>query len=171
MKFTKTKINNAGMSLLELIIAVSIFAIAAVIFLQAFVTSGRVNKKSGLYLDASTAAQNLMEEIKAKSFEDVSMAFNYPIDPVTKTIRLGFLSDQASHLENGSLVLKETLKDGSSYKDVRLYRASDKDTSAVTASVISTDNGKTGTFNPRTKGKNQSKYYFQISGLASGDHI
>ena len=30
MKFTKTKINNAGMSLLELIIAVSIFAIAAV---------------------------------------------------------------------------------------------------------------------------------------------
>ena len=108
MKFTKTKINNAGMSLLELIIAVSIFAIAAVIFLQAFVTSGRVNKKSGLYLDASTAAQNLMEEIKAKSFEDVSMAFNYPIDPVTKTIRLGFLSDQASHLENGSLVLKET---------------------------------------------------------------
>ena len=48
MKFTKTKINNAGMSLLELIIAVSIFAIAAVIFLQAFVTSGRVNKKSGL---------------------------------------------------------------------------------------------------------------------------
>lgn len=170
MKFTKTKINNAGMSLLELIIAVSIFAIAAVIFLQAFVTSGRVNKKSGLYLDASTAAQNLMEEIKAKSFEDVSMAFNYPIDPVTKTIRLGFLSDQASHLENGSLVLKETLKDGSSYKDVRLYRASDKDTSAVTASVISTDNGKTGTFNPRTKGKNQSKYYFQISGLASGDH-
>ena len=70
------------------------------------------------------------------------MAFNYPIDPVTKTIRLGFLSDQASHLENGSLVLKETLKDGLSYKDVRLYRASDKDTSAVTASVISTDNGK-----------------------------
>ena len=163
MKFTKTKINNAGMSLLELIIAV-------IIFLQAFVTSGRVNKKSGLYLDASSAAQNLMEEIKSKSFEDISMAFNYPIDPVTKTIRLGFLSDQAAQLENGSLVLKESLKEGSSYKDVRLYRALDKDTSAVTASVISTDNGKTGTFNPRTKGKNQSKYYFQISGLVSGDH-
>lgn len=50
-----------------------------------------------------------------------------------------------------------------------LYRASDKDTSSVTASVISTDNGRTGTFNPRTKGKNQSKYYFQIDGLKNGD--
>ena len=169
MKGRKLKMDNVGMSLLELIIAVSIFAIAAVIFLQAFVTSGRVNKKSALYLDASTAAQNLMEEIKSKRFEEVSLAFNYPIDTVKKEVRFGFLSDQLSRLEDGSMVLKESLKDGDTYQDVRLYRATDKDTSSVTASVISTDNGKTYTFNPRTKGKNQSKYYYQIDGLVSGD--
>ena len=44
MKGRKSNINDAGISLLELIIAVSIFAIAAVVFLQAFVTSGHVNK-------------------------------------------------------------------------------------------------------------------------------
>ena len=37
MKGRKSNINDAGISLLELIIAVSIFAIAAVVFLQAFV--------------------------------------------------------------------------------------------------------------------------------------
>ena len=169
MKGRKSNINDAGISLLELIIAVSIFAIAAVVFLQAFVTSGHVNKKSALYLNASTAAQNLMEEIKSKGFEDVSMAFNYPIDPMTKQVRLGFLSDQTADIENGSMVIKESLNNGGTYQSVRLYRASDKDTSSVTASVISTDNGRTGTFNPRTKGKNQSKYYFQIDGLKNGD--
>ena len=66
MKGRKSNINDAGISLLELIIAVSIFAIAAVIFLQAFVTTGRVNKKSAIYLNATTTAQNLMEELKAK---------------------------------------------------------------------------------------------------------
>ena len=56
--------DNTGMTLLELIIAVSIFAIAAAVLLQSFVTSSRVNKKSSLYLNASTAAQNVMEAVK-----------------------------------------------------------------------------------------------------------
>ena len=150
--------DNTGMTLLELIIAVSIFAIAAVVLLQSFVTSGRVNNKSSLYLNASTAAQNVMEEIKGKEFEEVSLAFNYPMDIINNTLRLGFLEDQKERYNNGTLTIKEVLKDGSTYKDVRMYRSSDKDTSQVTASVISTDNGKTYTFNPRTKGKNQSLY-------------
>lgn len=169
MKGRKSNINDAGISLLELIIAVSIFAIAAVVFLQAFVTTGRVNKKSAIYLNATTTAQNLMEELKAKSFEEVSLAFNYPIDSLTKQMRLGMLSEQKDQLENGELILKESLKEGDAYKDVRLYRDTDPDTSAVTASVISTDHGKTYTFQPRTKGKNQSKYYFQADGIVSGE--
>ena len=161
--------DNTGMTLLELIIAVSIFAIAAAVLLQSFVTSSRVNKKSSLYLNASTAAQNVMEAVKGKDFGDLSMAFNYPINPMTDTLRLDFLNDQLGGYRSGSLTMKEVLKDGSTYKAVRLYRSSDSDTSQVTASVISTDNGKTYTFNPRTKGANQSKYYFQIAGMEVGD--
>lgn len=64
------------------------------------------------------------------------MAFNYPIDPMTKQVRLGFLSDQTADIENGSMVIKESLNNGGTYQNVRLYRASDKDTSSVTASVF-----------------------------------
>ena len=49
MKGRKSNINDAGISLLELIIAVSIFAIAAVVFLQAFVTSGHGIKVGTLF--------------------------------------------------------------------------------------------------------------------------
>ena len=68
----KRKKSNAGMSLLEVIVAVSIFSITAAVLLQSFVTSQRINKKSNLYLEATTVAQNIMEEIKSKDFEDVS---------------------------------------------------------------------------------------------------
>ena len=60
------------MTLLEVIIAVSIFSITAIVLLQSFVTSSRINKKSNLYLEATTVAQNIMEEIKAKKFEEVN---------------------------------------------------------------------------------------------------
>ena len=66
----KRKKSNAGMSLLEVIVAVSIFSITAAVLLQSFVTSQRINKKSNLYLEATTVAQNIMEEIKSKDFED-----------------------------------------------------------------------------------------------------
>ena len=66
----KRKKSNAGMSLLEVIVAVSIFSITATVLLQSFVTSQRINKKSNLYLEATTVAQNIMEEIKSKDFED-----------------------------------------------------------------------------------------------------
>ena len=159
------KSNNHGFSLLELIIAVSIFAIAAAILLQAFVTSGRITRKSGVYLDASTAAQNVMEEIKSKPFEEVALAFDYPVDAVNGGLRLGFLADQQNRYTNGDLTIREALKDGDTYRDVRLYHPADQDTSLVTASIISEDNGKTWTFNPRTAGKNKSRYYFEIAGL------
>ena len=70
------KRKNAGMSLIEVIVAVAIFAITAAVLLQSFVTSGRINRKSTIYLEATTVAQNIMEEIKAKTFEEVSLAFN-----------------------------------------------------------------------------------------------
>ena len=54
------------------------------------------------------------------------------------------------------------MKDGDEYKDVRLYNSLDGDnTSRVTASVISKDNGVTYEFNPKKTGDNAGKYYFE----------
>ena len=105
----KRKKSNAGMSLLEVIVAVSIFSITAAVLLQSFVTSQRINKKSNLYLEATTVAQNIMEEIKSKDFEDVSLAFNYPIDVLTGQSRLSFLNSDNKEIES---ILKQRILSG-----------------------------------------------------------
>ena len=169
----KRKKSNAGMSLLEVIVAVSIFSITATVLLQSFVTSQRINKKSNLYLEATTVAQNIMEEIKSKDFEDVSLAFNYPINFLNGQARLSFLDSERDRIntETGnSIGVKEVIKDGSNYNDVRLYNTLDgEDTSKVTASVISKDEGKSYEFNPRKTGNNVSKYYFELTNVP-GNH-
>ncbi|MDC7290830.1 prepilin-type N-terminal cleavage/methylation domain-containing protein [Blautia schinkii] len=174
MKRNSPTKKNSGMSLLEVIIAVSIFAIAATILLQGFVTSGRINKKSNLYLEATSTAQNIMEEIKAKDFEEVALAFNYPIDDTKPTgrVRLSFLDSQEGNIgpEEGQLGIKEVIKNGDKYDEVSLYKESyGEDESKVTASVISKDNGRTYKFNPRKTGDNQSKYYFELINVP-GNH-
>lgn len=165
----KNKDPNAGMTLLEVIIAVSIFAIAALVLLQGFVTSGRINRKSNLYLEATTVAQNIMEEVKAKTFEEVSLAFNYPLD-LNGDTRITFLNPQKDRLKSGELGLREVIKnstgDSASYSSVSQYRDG-VDESKVTASVISTDGGKTYKFNPRKKGANASKYYFEMTNVTA----
>ena len=173
MKDRKRKNTNAGMTLIELIVAVSIFSIAAVVLLQSFVTSGRINSKSRLYLEATTMAQNLMEEIKSRKFEEVSLAFNYPIDSTTGDTRINFLNTQKNRIENGTLGIREVMrntndKGDTTYSDVSQYKDG-VDESKVTASVISTDNGKTYKFNARKKGANASKYYFELTNVKA-DH-
>lgn len=171
MNRKRGKRSDVGMSLLEVIVAVSIFSIAAMVLLQSFVTSQRINKKSNLYLEATTVAQNIMEEIKSKDFEDVSLAFNYPVDILTGQTRLAFLNSDVGKINKGTadaIGVKEILKDGNDYKDVHLYNPLDgDDTSRVTASVISKDEGVTYDFNPRKTGSNASKYYFQLTNVTN----
>lgn len=169
----KNKNSNAGMTLLEVIVAVSIFSITAIVLLQSFVTSSRINRKSNTYLEATTVAQNIMEEIKAKKFEDVSLAFNYPLDS-NGTARLTFLDTQKVRINSGGdneLGVREVLgsKDNSNqmtYTPVKKY-TDGMDEANVTASVISTDKGKTYKFNPRKTGDNASKYYFELTNVTN----
>ena len=160
---------NSGMTLIEVIVAVSIFSIAAVVLFRGFVTSGLINRKSALYMEATAMAENIMEEVRAKDFGDLSLAFNYPIDKSSsgkEKTRLSFLDSQIDQVRDGSLGVREVLKDQEGYSGVRLYQAADgEDTSRVTASVISEDNGRTYTFNPRESGENASKYYFQLTNV------
>ncbi len=160
------QLNNRGITLLEVIIAVSMFSIAAIVLLQGFVTSSRVNKKSNLYLEATSTAQNVMEEIKAKSFEEVALAFNYPIDQITGKSRFTFLEPQKASINTpdgvGICEKLRTQRDGAFvYTDVRL--TGDKE--QVTASIFSQDDGKTYEFHPRKSGENASRYYYQMTNV------
>lgn len=173
--------DNAGMSLLELVVAVSIFMVLALLLFRGFVSSSRLNKKSGIYLSATTTAQNIMEEIKAKTFAQTALAFNYPINPVTKENRFSFLQDAAdisapedsgdaeendnTDGSTSSVVTKEMIKSGDKYQKTKLYEEVGNDADKVTSSILSIDKGKTYTFLPRTKGSNASKYYFSMEGI------
>lgn len=73
------KINNKGITLVELIVAITILMLVSGTLLSAFVSSMRMSKKSRDLHRATTVAQNVMEGIKLKTAEDLAYQFNYPV--------------------------------------------------------------------------------------------
>ena len=78
--------------------------------------------------------------------------------------RIEFLNTQKDKIKNGTLGIREVLpgQDANAqtvYNDVMKYREG-IDESKVTASVISTDGGKTYKFNPRKSGRECIKILF-----------
>lgn len=69
---------NAGYSLAELLIAVTILAIVSIPLLHVFATSARINVKSRQTLRSTTVAQNIMEGLKAYTLEEVQAQFEPP---------------------------------------------------------------------------------------------
>lgn len=69
---------NAGFSLLELLIAVVILAIIVIPLLNLFLSSNKLNIKSRQTLRATTAAQDIMEGLKAYDLEEIKAQFKDP---------------------------------------------------------------------------------------------
>ena len=65
------KKDNKGMTLVELMIAITMLALVSTPFLNSFLVSVRNNYKSRNVLRATTVAQNLMEGLEAFSLEDI----------------------------------------------------------------------------------------------------
>lgn len=75
----RRKLNkDAGFSLLELLIAVVILAIIVIPLLNLFLSSNRINIKSRQTLRATTAAQDIMEGLKAYNIEEIREQFTDP---------------------------------------------------------------------------------------------
>lgn len=70
------KLNNAGFSLVEIIISVMILSVVAVPILSAFVTSARINMKAKETQRVTAAAQSLVEGFKAEEVEVLVDQFN-----------------------------------------------------------------------------------------------
>lgn len=81
MKGKERKLNkNAGFSLVELLIAVTILAIIVIPLLHMFVTTARLNGKAKQKQRATTVAQNLIEGMKAYDIDELRKQFNQPVD-------------------------------------------------------------------------------------------
>ena len=68
---TSLSSDNRGLTLIELIVAVTILAIIVVPILHAFVTGAGTERKSQIYGDATNAAQNLIEQIQATDADSI----------------------------------------------------------------------------------------------------
>lgn len=68
--------DNKGMTLIELLVAITILAIVVSPFLNTFFMAAKQNNKSREILRATTVAQNLMEGLKAFSLEDICTQIN-----------------------------------------------------------------------------------------------
>ena len=81
MRGEERKLNkNAGFSLVELLIAVTILAIIVIPLLHMFVTTSRLNGKAKQKQRATTVAQNLIEGMKAYDINELREQFNQPVD-------------------------------------------------------------------------------------------
>ena len=72
-KHTKEKqLNNAGFSLVELLIAIVILSIIVVPLLHSFVTSARTSAKARNTMHATAIAEDAMEEFEAYTIEEMA---------------------------------------------------------------------------------------------------
>ncbi len=75
------KLNNRGVSLVELIVAMAILSIVAVIVYRGILLAAKTNAKANYQHKATTLSQNTMEGLKATDLEDILQQFTYPTYP------------------------------------------------------------------------------------------
>ena len=154
--------DNNGFTLIEVLIAMIILAIIVVPLLHTFVSSARTNQQARARLRATTAAQDIMEGLKACTVEELAYQFNYP----DASHAANPLIDEANefHVINRSLVsgtIKEVLWDGAAYQDVVKGEVALNKT-GTTASMYSIDHGVEYEFLGQTSGN----YYFEMQDMS-----
>lgn len=128
--------DNSGFTLVELLIAIVILAIIVVPLLHTFVSAARTNMKARTNLRVTTAAQDIMEGLKADTIEELSYQFNYPAADFHLINRSMVHGNIAEVLRNVDITGNVT------YDPVKRYGESGALTKAdVTASTYSENNG------------------------------
>lgn len=93
--------NNKGLSLIEVLVAITILAIVVTPFLHSFVTTANTNRKAKDIHKATVLAQSIVESCKAESLEDIAMQFDYPAEGfrIVSTDRINNGTDWRFHVK------------------------------------------------------------------------
>ncbi len=83
----KTLKNNKGVTLVEIIVGVAIFAIAAVALVQGFVSSANIINRATLYKNASAATSSTVELQEVQESEDTAVDVDLAKGSATITIK------------------------------------------------------------------------------------
>lgn len=113
------RIDNNGLTLVELLIAITILAIITVPLLHAFVSSARVNRKAKQTQRLTTMGQDIMEGLKAYSIEDLAYEFDYPTVSSCSAHPSGFQLINPAMLDaSNSKVMELELGTGGKYSQI-----------------------------------------------------
>lgn len=123
------KLNNKGLSLVELLIAVTILAIIIVPLLHTFVSSARLNNKSARTLKATMIAENIMEEFEETSVESLSQT--YGVSSNSGVYSFEFDSANLTEFDTENFIAKVELNPNNAY--VSYNAVSISDVNAITA--------------------------------------
>ena len=156
----KKRLDDRGMTLVELLVAIVILAIIVVPLLHAFVSAARVNMTSRKNLRVTTAAQDVMEGLRAETLEELALQIHNPTGTNVSgnAVRDGFrVVDRA--LVTGSISENRctVAADGSvsNLKIAKSTESADDDKPCIT----SADGMDTYEFHQKADGK----YYFTLS--------
>ncbi len=72
------KSDNRGLSLIELLVAVTILSIVVGVLLRGFILSAKVNQKAKVLHKATTLATDILEGLKAEDMDEIMQEFTYP---------------------------------------------------------------------------------------------
>ncbi len=161
MKQEKSRINNKGLSLVELLIAVTILSIIVAPLLHAFVSSARINRKSKQTLRLTTMGQDVMEGLKAYSLEELAYEFDYPTVSSCNVHPAGFQLISPTMLASNSKVMELSLEGGNKYKKVTTstpIKQSIKESGAAPNIEYEFDESKYSSHEP---------YYFAVTNVSS----
>ncbi len=153
------RIDNRGMSLVELLLAVVILAIIVVPLLHAFVSSARVNRKSRLTAKVTTLGQDVMEGLKAYSVEDLAYEFDYPAGGISE------------HPQGFQLIAPKMIGDAPTLATNVMELKYDSSSGKYTKCSVGTDSSVTlvGGSEHVFKGVPGKTYYFAMTNVSSED--
>ncbi len=170
----KERIDDRGMTLVELLVAIVILAIIVVPLLHTFISSAGANQRARRLLRVTTAAQDIMEGLKADSLEEIAYQFNYTAGNEANGL-------DSFHLVNGSLINRQGVMEDGIYEVRAKISASDRAVSDFVKTagnegkfgdpdpleadqaptVVSDDGGATYSYLQ----KNDGKYYFALQNM------
>ena len=161
----RTKKNNTGFSLVELIVTITILAIVVLPLLNAFVLSVRTNAKAKERLRLTSIAENMMEGIEKMSLEELAYQFDYPQERFN-LIDTNLLSND----ENGAIPAYELTNEGKTYQKAYTYEQIKAQVDASIfgwESLVSSSirvNGSEHVF----EGQSSRNYYFFLKNMSAG---
>lgn len=131
---------NAGFSLLELLVALAILGVVVVPLLSAFLTSARVNASAKEKQAATTVAQNYVEGCKASGAESLRQAFGMENAEVGQT---SFETSEEETIDGQVYTIEADLSGNATWNAKELSRLSSMESTSAGVYVQDVDQDQT----------------------------